>query len=75
MTWNLLNPSDEFYTKLEDIESELSFYDRSIFKDTIIKGIEGEESSFNSLFLVWVANRPLYQGTGSIFQKAENLHP
>lgn len=33
---DLLNPSDEFYTKLEDIESELSFYDRSIFKDAVI---------------------------------------
>ena len=33
---DLLNPSDEFYTKLEDIESELAFYDRSIFKDAVI---------------------------------------
>ena len=41
----------------------------------VIKGIEGEERSFNPPFLVWFTNRPLYQGTGSIFQKAENLHP
>lgn len=41
----------------------------------VIKGIEGEERSFNPPFLVWFTNRPLYQGTGSIFPKAENLHP
>ena len=41
----------------------------------VIKGIEGEERSFNPPFLVWFTNRPLYQGTGSIFPKTENLHP